>query len=329
MGFYMNPKCRRVVPWLALSIWLASGMAHAQNYPTHPVRLISDSAPGSAIDVTMRIIAERLSTVWGEQAVVVNQPGAGGAIAAHAAAAAAPDGYTLFMPALSAFVALPGKADNLPVEVPRDFTPIGYLGGAPLFITAAPWVGVTTLPELIALAKKEPGKLAYGANGVGRLTHLTGELLQNRAGIKLLMVPYSGGGTTAVLNDMMGGRIALTFDSYSGIAGAVAAGNARPLAVASLQRLANFPDVPTVAETLPGFAAVGWQVLVAPAGTPDVIVHKANAALLEVTNATDVRERLAQFGREEVAMSPAETLAFIQNEQKTWAPVLKQIAGAR
>jgi tripartite-type tricarboxylate transporter receptor subunit TctC len=317
------------VPWLALSIWLASGMAHAQNYPTHPVRLISDSAPGSAIDVTMRIIAERLSAVWGEQAVVVNQPGAGGAIAAHAAAAAAPDGYTLFMPALSAFVALPGKADNLPVEVPRDFTPIGYLGGAPLFITAAPWVGVTTLPELIALAKKEPGKLAYGANGVGRLTHLTGELLQSRAGIKLLMVPYSGGGTTAVLNDMMGGRIALTFDSYSGIAGAVAAGNARPLAVASLQRLANFPDVPTVAETLPGFAAVGWQVLVAPAGTPDAIVHKANAALLEVTNATDVRERLAQFGREEVAMSPAETLAFIQNEQKTWAPVLKQIAGAR
>lgn len=325
----MNPHCRRALLWLALSIWLAGGMAHAQNYPTHPVRLISDSAPGSAIDVTMRIIAARLSKVWGEQAVVVNEPGAGGAIAAHAAAAAAPDGYTLFMPALSAFVALPGKADNLPIEVPRDFTPVGYLGGAPLFVTAAPWVGVTTLPELIALAKKEPGKLAYGANGVGRLTHLTGELLQSRAGIKLLMVPYSGGGTTAVLNDMMGGRIALTFDSYSGIAGAVAAGNARPLAVASLQRLANFPNVPTVAETLPGFAAVGWQVLVAPAGTPDAIVQKANAALLKVTNAADVRQRLAQFGREEVAMSPEQTLAFIQSEQKIWAPVLRQIAGMR
>lgn len=308
----MNPHRRQALLWLALSIWLAGGMAHAQNYPTHPVRLISDSAPGSAIDVTMRIIAAHLSTVWGEQAVVVNQPGAGGAIAAHAAAAAAPDG---------------GKADNLPIEVPRDFTPVGYLGGAPLFITAAPWVGVTTLPQLIALAKKEPGKLAYGANGVGRLTHLTGELLQSRAGIKLLMVPYSGGGTTQVLNDMMGGRIALTFDSYSGIAGAVAAGNARPLAVASLQRLANFPNVPTVAETLPGFAAVGWQVLVAPAGTPDAIVQKANTALLKVTNAADVRERLAQFGREEVAMSPEQTLAFIQSEQKMWAPVLKQIAG--
>jgi tripartite-type tricarboxylate transporter receptor subunit TctC len=312
----------------ALAVGAASVAAHAQDYPTHPVRLISDSAPGSAIDVTMRIIAAGLSKVWGEQAVVINQPGAGGAIAAHAAAAAAPDGYTLFMPALSAFVALPGQADNLPIEVPRDFTPIGYLGGAPLFITAAPWVGVKTLPELIALAKNEPGKLTYGANGVGRLTHLTGELLQSRAGIKLLMVPYSGG-TTQVLTDMMGGRIALTFDSYSGIAGAVAAGNARPLAVASLQRLANFPSVPTVAETLPGFAAVGWQVLVAPAGTPDAIVQKANAALLKVTNAADVRQRLAQFGREEEAMSPAETLAFIQSEQNTWAPIIKRIGVAQ
>jgi tripartite-type tricarboxylate transporter receptor subunit TctC len=126
---------------------------------------------------------------------------------------------------------------------------------------------------------------------------------------------------------MMGGRIALTLDSYSGIAGAVAAGKVRPLAVASLKRVPNFPDVPTVAETLPGFAAVGWQVLVAPAGTPDAIVQKANAALLEVTSAADVRERLAQFGREEEAMSPAQTLAFIQNEQKTWAPILKQIGG--
>jgi len=320
---------RRVAAgWILLLPLLAvSAPATAQDYPSHPVRLISDSAPGSAIDVTMRIIAERLSQVWGQQAVVINQPGAGGAIAAHAAAAAAPDGYTLFMPALSAFVALPGKADNLPIVVPRDFTPIGYLGGAPLFITVAPWVGVKTLPELIARAKQEPGKLAYGANGVGRLTHLTGELLQSRAGIKLLMVPYSGG-TTQVLNDMMGGRIALTFDSYSGIAGAVSAGKALPLAVASLQRVASFPDVPTVAETLPGFAAVGWQVLVAPAGTPDAIVHKANADLLRVTSAADVRQRLAQFGREAIAMSPAQTLAFIQNEQKTWAPIVKQIGTA-
>jgi tripartite-type tricarboxylate transporter receptor subunit TctC len=147
---------------------LGGSAAQAQSYPTHPVRLISDSAPGSAIDVTMRIIAGGLDRVWGQQAVVINQPGAGGAIAAHNASTAEPNGYTLGMMALSAFVAPPGLADNLPIRLPKDFIPIGYLGGAPLFITAAPWVGVKTLPELIAKAKQEPGKLAYGANGVGR-----------------------------------------------------------------------------------------------------------------------------------------------------------------
>ncbi len=228
--------------WLAALPMLGVALlpAQAQDYPTRPVRLISDSAPGSAIDVNMRIIAEGLSRVWGQQAVLINQPGGGGAIAARAAAAAAPDGYTLFMPALSSFVAPPGEADNLPIQVPRDFTPIGNLGGAPMFITAAPWVGVTTLPALIALAKERPGELAYGANGYGRLTNLTGELLQSRAGIKLLMVPYSGG-TPQVLNDMMGGRIALAFNSYSGIAGAVEAGNVHPLAVAAASAWPSFP----------------------------------------------------------------------------------------
>jgi tripartite-type tricarboxylate transporter receptor subunit TctC len=197
----------------------------------------------------------------------------------------------------------------------------------PLLITAAKWVGVKTLPELIALAKKRPGELAYGANGVGRLTHLTGELLQARAGIKLLMVPYSGG-TTQVLNDMMGGRIALIFDSYSGVAGAIQSGNAVPLAVAGAKRLPKFPDLPTVAETLPGFEAVGWQVLVAPPGTPDAIVKKANADLAKALNDPQVQKRLAPFSRDERPMSPGETLAFIGNEQQKWAPIVKQIGVA-
>jgi tripartite-type tricarboxylate transporter receptor subunit TctC len=320
--------------WLitALLLLLPPGMApnaaRAQDYPTHPVRLISDSAAGSAIDVPMRIIADGLSRVWGQQAAVINQPGAGGAIATHAAASAAPDGYTLFMPAISAFVALPGTADNLPIQLPRDFVPIGSLGGAALFITAASWVGVKTLPDLIAVAKKRPGELAYGVNGVGRLTHLTGELLQSRANIKLLMVPYSGG-TAQVLNDMMGKRVALIFDSYSGIAGAVQAGNAVPLAVASNKRLAIFPDLPTVAETLPGFTSVGWQILVAPVGTPDAIVQKASADLKKVMSDPEVQQRLAKLGREDMPMSPSETMDFVQSEQQKWAPIVAQIAGTR
>ena len=302
----------------------AQAQAQTQDYPTRPVKIITDSGPGSAIDVTLRIIADQLTQVWGQQVLAVNQPGAGGAIAARMAAGAAPDGYTLFIPALSAFVALPGAAANLPIEVPRDFTPVGYFGGSPMFITAAPSLGVATLPELIALARRRPGELAYGTNGPGRLTHLTGELLQSRTGIKLLMVPYSGG-TAQVLNDVMGGRIPIVIEAYSGIAGAIRAGTVRPLAVASPKRLADFPDLPTVAASIPGFAASGWQVLVAPVGTPTAIVRKANDALIRALSDPEARERLARLGRDDVAMSPAEVTAFIHGEQRKWAPILQQI----
>jgi tripartite-type tricarboxylate transporter receptor subunit TctC len=297
--------------------------AQAQDYPSRPVRIITDSAPGSAIDVILRIVGDRLTQIWGQQVVPVNQPGAGGSIAARAAATAPPDGYTLSIPAVSAFVALPGTAPNLPLQA-RELAPVGYFGGAPMFITAAPSLGVTTLPELIAVAKKRPGELAYGTNGPGRLTHLTGELLQSRAGIKLLMVPYSGG-TAQVLTDVMGGRIPLVFESYSGIAGALQAGTIKALAVAAPKRVADFPDLPTVAETLPGFAAGGWQVLVAPVGTPDAIVQKINADLNKAMSNPNTRKQLAQFNRDERLLSPAETLAFIQGEQATWGPILQQI----
>src|SRR5580704_7067828 len=310
---------------LALSA-LTAAPAKAQDFPSRPVRLISDSGPGSALDAILRVVAQGLGQVWGQQAIVVNQPGAGGSLAARTAATATPDGYTLGIMALSTFVTLPGTADNLPVQVPRDFAPIGFLGGAPMFITAAPWLGPKTLPELIALAKQKPGELAYGANGRGRLTHLTGELLQARAGIKLQMVPYSGG-TAQILNDVMGRRIPLVFEAYSGLAGAMEANTVVPLAVAAPRRLAVFPDLPTVAETLPGFEAGGWLVLLAPAGTPDAIVQKANADLIKAVAIPDIARRIAAIGWEERPLSPAETLAFIQGEQAKWAPIVQQIVG--
>ena len=179
---------RWTLAWLALLTAAAVTPAVAQDYPARPVRIISDSASGSAIDVIIRIVAERLTPTWGQQVVPVNQPGAGGSIAVRAAAQSPADGYTLFVAALSTFVAPPNAAANLPIQVPRDFLPVGYFGGAPMFITAAAWLEVKTLPELIALAKKKPGEITYGTNGPGRLTHLTGELLASRAGVKLLMV---------------------------------------------------------------------------------------------------------------------------------------------
>ena len=310
---------------LVLAAMPVSAPAQTPDYPVRPVRIITDSAPGGAVDVVMRIVAERLSQIWGQPVLAVNQPGGGGGIAARAAAGAAPDGYMLFNPSLSAFVALPGTAANLPIEVPRDFTPIGFMGGAPTLISVAPALGVSTLPELIELAKRRPGELAYGTNGPGRLTHLTGELLQNRAGIRLLMVPYSGG-TPQVLNDIMGGRLALLMDGYSGVAGAIQSGKVKPIAVASRERLAALPDVPTAAETIPGFVALGWQALVAPLGTPDAIVQRVSTDLREALNDPQTRHRLAALGREKVVpMSPAEVTAFIHAEQQMWAPIVQQI----
>ena len=323
----MPARCRGVVAALLclVAISAPTPRTQAQDYPVRPVRIITDSAPGSALDAIMRIAADGLSRVWGQQAVVMNQPGAGGSIAARTASGAAADGYTLAAFAFSAFATLPGSADNLPLQVPRDFRPVGYLGGAPMFITAAPWLEVKSLPELIALARQKPGELAYGTNGRGRLTHLTGELLATRAGIKLQMVPYSGG-TAQVINDVMGRRIPLLFEAFSGISGAVQAGNLRPLAVAAPKRVAAFPDLATVAETLPGFEAGGWLVLVAPPGTPDAIVRKANADLVKAVQEPETARRIAAIGWDQRPLDPAATLGFIHAEQQKWAPILKQIA---
>ncbi len=321
-------RCRAAaifLPLLTALVGFGPG-ARAQDYPNRPVRLFTDSAPGSAIDVPVRLLAEGLSRIWGQQAVVVNQPGAGGAIAARSAATAAPDGYTFGVMALSAFVALPGTADNLPVQVPRDAIPVGYLGGAPMYIGAAPWLAVKTLPELIALAKQKPGELSYGVNGIGRLTHLTGELLQRQANIKLLMVPYTGG-TPAIINDVMGKRVGLVFEAYSGLAGAIDAGNVVPLAVASASRMPAAPNLPTVAETLPGFESIGWQALVAPPGTPDAVIKKVNADVIKaMRDDPEIHKRLIELGRDDRIMTPAELLTFIRSEQTKWTPIVQAIA---
>jgi tripartite-type tricarboxylate transporter receptor subunit TctC len=325
----MHAPSRHIVLGIVTGL-ISSGVfglsVRAEDYPTRPVRFVTDSAPGSAVDVPVRVIAEALSRTWGQQVVVVNQPGAGGALAARAVTTAAPDGYTFGAMSLSTFAALPGTADNLPVQVPNDAIPVGYLGGAPMLIAAAPWLGLKTLPDLIALAKQKPGELSYGVNGIGRLTHLTGELLQREAGIRLLMVPYTGG-TPAIINDIMGKRVGLVFDAYSGLAGAIDAGNVVPLAVASAARMPSSPNLPTVAETLPGFESVGWQALLAPAGTPETIVRKVNADLIKVMrDDPETHKRLAELGRDDRMMSPTDLLAFIQSEQRKWSPIVQEIA---
>ena len=306
---------------LALATILA-WPAFANDYPNKPIQVISDSAPGSAVDVTFRMVMDRLGTAVGQRIIPVDQPGAGGAIAALAASESIPDGYTLFAPALSLFISLPGKADNLPLILPRDFLPVGSLAQLSVFICASLQSGIKTLPDLIARAKERPGEISFAATGIGRITHLTGLLLENRAGIKLEAVPYAGG-PAAALTDVFGGRVPLIIEGYSGLAGAIQAHNVNVLAVASAHRLPDFPDLPTVAETLPGFAAGGWQGIVAPLGTPAAAIQKINESLRKVLGEPDLAKQLALRGAYVDPMSPPEVNTFINAQQEQWRPVLE------
>jgi len=315
--------------WIGLAVlgllaWSLAAQAQAVKYPEKPVSIISDAPPGSTPDVDARFIADGLSKVWGQQAVIINHAGANGSIAARAASEATADGYTLFMPALSTFVALKSMAPNLPIMLPRDFLPIGFTAENPMFIAVTPSLDVNTLPELIALAKKKPGTISIAVTGVGRLTHLTGLLLQERAGIELLPVPYNAG-PAAALSDVGAGRVSMIIEGYSGIVGAVKAGQVKLIAVAASKRLPQFPNLPTVAETIPGFSATGWQVLVAPLGTPAPIINKIEADLAKVVDDPDFQKRLANVGSYSYSMNAQQALAFVEQQQATWLPVLEKI----
>jgi tripartite-type tricarboxylate transporter receptor subunit TctC len=299
--------------------------AETVNYPTKSVKIISDSAPGSSVDTSLRIIAEGLSKRWGQQVVIENRPGAGGAISATAASEAPPDGYTIYAPALSVFLTIPGKAPNLPVRLPRDFVPVGLTVIQPISIGINPKLGMNTLPELIAEAKKRPGSISYAVSGVGRLTHLTGELLQIRANIKLQMVPYTGGSAQA-LTDIFAGRVAMVIEGYGGLAGAYQSGQLKALAIASEKRLPELPQLPTVAETLPAFVSAGWQCVVAPIGTPPAIVSKISEDLRAALLMPEVKDKLAARGGYVRAANPDEAEAFVSSQQKLWKPALEQVA---
>ena len=321
----MARRCGLLKAAAVLLLSLPALAAQAQTYPSKPVTIIADSAPGASPDVAARIVADALGKIWGQQAVVVNHPGANGSIAARAAADAPNDGYTLFIPVSSSFLALPTVAPNLPLKLPRDFTPIGFVAAQPMFIAVAPSLGVKTLPELIALAKKKPGALSIAVTGFGRMTHLTGVLLQEKADIKLLPVPYTRGPASAI-GDVASGRVSIIVEGYSGMIGSVKAGQVKLIAVASQQRLPEFPDVPTVAETIPGFSASGWLALVAPLGTPNSVVTKVGVDLTKVLNEPEVRQKLATTGSYAKSMTAQQVLAFAAKEQATWLPLLDKLS---
>ena len=293
--------------------------AHAESYPAGPVKFITQLAAGAATDPAMRIVIDHLGKMWKQQTTLVNQPGAGGAIAARAAATAPPDGYTLYMAIASTFISLPEIQPHLPFDV-NDFVPIGFVGEVPIAIAASPVLPVNSLPELIAYSKTQPGGLQVAVGIRGGITHLATELFRSRSGAELTSVYYPG--SAHALPDVISGRVPIMVE---GLAGPLAGGQLKLLAIASSKRLASRPDVPTVSETVPGFTASGWFALVAPPSTPPAIVKKVSDDLRVVLALPDVKQKFDELSLSTRSMSPQQLTDFIRDERQLWKPVIKQI----
>jgi tripartite-type tricarboxylate transporter receptor subunit TctC len=315
---------RFITPRISLAIALIAvvPITRAEDFPTRPVKIIVQTAAGSSLDVMARLVSEQLSQIWGQQAIVVNQSGAGGLIAARATAASAPDGYTLFMAGGSVFVVLPEVHHNLPFDV-NEFVPIGFVAEQPYALLVSSKLGVNSVPEVIALSKRLPGGLNSVAGTRGGLQHLTAEWFRNRSGANLTMIHYPG--TAQALNDVITGRVPVMFQTILPVAGVIASGEVKLLAIASTARLANYPDIPTVSETIPGFASSGWSILVAPHGTPSAIVRKINDDLRMALARPELIRKLEELGNYTRPMTPQDLADFVRSERKLWGPIVKQI----
>jgi len=317
----------RVTLFAPLTIAVAlmgCNLATAQDkYPSRPVKIINSLPAGSAPDVRARIVAEQLTKMWGQQVVVENRPGAGGLIGVQAVLATPPDGYTLLAASGSTFVILPAQKENLPVDVNRDLVPIGLTGTEGLLLAVSPKLGVSSLAELIALAKKEPHTIVIGTNPAGTLPHLAARLLAELSKAPFTVLPYSSGGTNEAIKDILGGRVHAVIEARPGLKGALDSGDLKALAIMSSERLPTAPDLPTAAETVPGLTAVGWQALLAPKGTPEAIIQQLREDLRKALEDTHLQTRFAQIGTPFRPVSTADAIRFIEADQKLWWPIVK------
>ncbi|KQP37146.1 tripartite tricarboxylate transporter substrate binding protein [Pseudorhodoferax sp. Leaf274] len=321
----MQKTRRRLAAALcALATGLVAGGALAQAYPSKPVKLVVPYPPGGPTDIVARVIAQRLQTQTGQPFDIENLAGAGGNTGAAAVARAAPDGYTLLV-ATTAHAINPSLFKNLSYQFGRDFAPITQLTSGPLVVVVNPALPARTVPELIALAKARPGDLNFASSGNGQSTHLAGELFNATAGTRIRHVPYKG--SAPALTDTMAGQTQLMFDTMLSAMPHVKGGKLRAIAVTGAQRSPAAPDLPTVAETLPGFEAIAWNGLLAPAGTPREIVARLGAELRTAMEQPEVRERFEAQGFAAAWTTPEAFAGFIHAEIDKWAKVV-QVSGA-
>ena len=313
----------RVLFALAVAIACLGDHAFAQNWPEQTVRILVGFPAGTAPDVAARVIADKFTLAWGKPVMVENLSGASGNIACDRVAKAAPDGYTLIMCGNSSLVVAPSLYDKLPYDPVKDFAPISQVFVAANILVVHPDVPAKSLTELVALAKAKPGELTYGHTGPGTSQHLAGELFKSMA--KLSIQPVSYRGSTAVLPDLLAGRITMSFSNVVNVTPLVKEGKLRAFAVSSRKRSALVPELPTMAESgYPGYEAVPWFGLMAPTGTPQPIIDKVHQETVRVLAMPDVRKKLGDFGLDLIGGTPAEFAAVIRTEIPYWAKVVKE-----
>jgi len=306
---------------LVAALLIAAGLAHAQDYPVKPIRMIVPYPPGGGTDVVARIVNEKLSLELGQSIVIDNKGGAGGSVGTEVASKATPDGYTILL-TLSSHTINPKLFPKLGYDVERDFIPISLAASIPQILVANPAVPANNMQELLAWMKANPGKVNYASVGVGSPAHIAGELLKLKSGVQMTHVPYKGGGPA--MTDVIGGQVQLAIVSMPAALQFVKAGRVKALAVASAKRSASAPDVPTIAEGGLDVVVESWYGVLVPAKTPAPIVARLNAAMVKVLAMPDVKEKLFAQGAEAVSNTPAEFEAIIKEELGKWEYVIRE-----
>ena len=315
---FISPK--QIPAGLLLALTLVAG-AHAQQYPVRPIRVIVPFAPGGPTDIIGRVMAAKLTEALGQQVVIDNRGGAGGNIGMEYVAKSPADGYTLVFAITAQLAVNPSLYPRLPYDLMRDYAPISLLGIAPYVLTVHPSVPVKSVKELVALAKAKPDELRFGSGGNGSGAHLAGAMFNSLANVKMVHVPYKGGGPAMV--DLVAGQLQLSYLTYTSSNSFIRGGRLRALGVTTARRSAALPDMPAIAESIPGYDSAVWYGVLAPAGTSGEIIARLNRELLAALKNNDLRQRLMTEAFEPIGTPPEELGAYMKSEIARWAKLIK------